>query len=234
MNKILPNKLFTFIIVNNFLYSCNAGVITKVELSKKLVDWQINLNDKKLTDCIQFIGEYRNELWILAKGGMFVNIDSTTGTVKGLIKNILQENIHGPIELFVKDNEGNRSPDDRNFYHLDQQKGKIIGESAKGIWEIDLTRPEPYLEVWGMEDQYNLHGLHDIGYKTVLQGDDLYFIDFNALKWGVIDVNNKKLKWVSEKITNAVTQLKEIQVAGNRAHILDGTKTLHVFEKLSA
>jgi hypothetical protein len=224
-----------------YLLLKNKSLVCAFSRANQILAWQVELSDAtklkalltttKHNEARQFIGIYNNVFWMLLNNGRYIGLDVITGEAKCFIKNIRQENIHGTIELSAKDKEGNRSPDDRNFYHLDQQKGKIIGESAKGIWEIDLTKPEPYLEVWGMEDQYNQYGLLDVGYKTVLQGDELFFIDFNALKWGIIDVTSKKLKWVSEKITDAATQLKEIQCGGDKVYILDGTKTLHVFER---
>lgn len=230
------------ILIDYFLFSAIEKEILCLDIKCNTLIWQLNISDvynlqlelgsEKHGEVRQFIGVYNNLLWVLLNGGRFIGIDLQSGEVRHFIRDTMQSNIYGTIELHPKGLEKYLSPSDSNFYHLDQQVGKIIAESARGIWEICLTQTEPYLQAWGMIDQYKQFGLEDVGYKTVLRGNELYFIDFNALKWGVIDLLSKKIKWVSDKITNEKTQLKEIQCGGNKVYVLDGMKTLYVFEML--
>ncbi len=213
------SKISTFSIVNESL-KWQLDISDSYKL-------QLELGGEKKGEVSQFIGVYNNLLWVLLNGGRFIGIDLRSGDVKHCIKDTQHEHVYGSIEFL----RGYRSPTSASFCHLDRLKGKIITESIGGIWEINLTADHPHLEVWGLSDQYERYGLKSIGHKTVLLGTDLCFIDYNALKWGIIDLEAKKVKWVSEKITEAKTQLKEIQCGGSKVYVLDGSKTLHIFER---
>ena len=184
----------------------------------------------------QFIGMYNNILWVYLNARELIGIDVETGKLKYRFLGIGKKNAVGIVENYL-DNE-----DYYIFYgadfKLDTEKGVIFGLKADRFFEIDLNKESiiPYL--FGLQNKMEKVGLNknDISGDTFLQDNLLYFCSINDLRFGILDINTKKIIYISEPIAvverdDSFTELKDLKVSENKVYILDSNHTLHIFER---
>ena len=184
----------------------------------------------------QFIGMYNNILWVYLNARELIGIDVETGKLKYRFLGIEKKNAVGIVENYL-DNE-----DYYIFYgadfKLDTEKGVIFGLKADRFFEIDLNKESiiPYL--FGLQNKMEKVGLNknDISGDTFLQDNLLYFCSINDLRFGILDINTKKIIYISEPIAvverdDSFTELKDLKVSENKVFILDSNHTLHIFER---
>ena len=177
----------------------------------------------------KLIGIHNNIFWAFIELGGFIGLDIETGELKYRIPEY-----HQAVEKTITKIKGFY----RSDYLLDSGKGKILGMAMDVFIEIDLNQELPFATQYGLQEEfekYNIEG-KDTSTQYIVQDDLLYFYLSDQLRFGVLDINNKKIIYISEPIAvverdDSFTQLKDLKVSENKVYILDSNHTLHIFER---
>ena len=177
----------------------------------------------------KLIGIHNNIFWAFIELGGFIGLDIETGELKYRIPEY-----HQAVEKTITKIKGFY----RSDYLLDSGKGKILGMAMDVFIEIDLNQELPFATQYGLQEEfekYNIEG-KDTSTQYIVQDDLLYFYLSDQLRFGVLDINNKKIIYISEPIAvverdDCFTQLKDLKVSENKVYILDSNHTLHIFER---
>jgi hypothetical protein len=183
----------------------------------------------------QLIGVYGQILWVYLGNGKLIGLDAQTGTLVHELNDTPERNIHGGTMRPLADG-GKRE----RFihYYLDQSAGKLIGLSFNTYCEVDLELDSPSFEFWIIKEQMPSWGIKEFAHNTAWDGhNSLFFFDANAHLWGVFDITQRQIVWVSDPISipckaDSFTQLREIQYGAGKVYVLDSAQTLYVFEKV--
>jgi len=197
--------------------------------------WKNSYTDEEIDFQVRrLIGIYNNILWVFLNAEGFIGLDIETGELKYRIPEYHQA-IGKTSTSSYDDSKGFF----RSDYLLDNEKGKILGMAMDVFIEIDLTQEPPFVTQYGLQEEfekYNIKKANDTAEDYVIQDDLLYFSLFNQLRFGILDINTKKIIYVSEPIAvverdDCFTQLKDLKVSENKVYILDSNHTLHIFER---
>ena len=241
------NYLYLETYTNDVLITSNKDVILGYHIFPTNFLWEFplaslgkgkdyNTDEEFDYEVEQFVGIYNNILWVYIERGGFIGLDIQTGELKHRILGIPKGNLLGKVDSYV---------DSEEFYIfyrakfiLDEKKGIIIGLIADRFFEIDLNKEKITPMLYGMWDKMEKMNLKKYGVSgnTSLQGDLLYFYNDKELQFGILDINTKKIIYISEPIAvverdDCFTQLKDLKVSENKVYILDSNHTLHIFER---
>lgn len=205
--------------------------------------WQFDISEigefispigNKPAEVEQLIGVYGQILWVYLGNGKLIGLDAQTGKLVHELNDTPERNIHGGTMRPLAD--GGKRERFIHFY-LDQTAGKLIGLSFNTYCEVDLKLDSPSFEFWILKEQMPSWGLKEFAHNTAWDGhNSLFFFDANAHLWGVFDITQRQIVWVSDPISipckaDSFTQLREIQCGAGKVYVLDSSQTLHVFEK---
>jgi hypothetical protein len=189
-------------------------------------------SDKKSYEARQILGEFKEIVWVFLYSGEFIGLDVCTGQLK---HRIIKNDMLNSHNSFSSDEV---IPFFDCQYHLDEEKGKIVGLAINFFYEIDLNKEEPLVMTNDFFKQYELNSIYkqNIHYESILDKNLLFFRLTNQLKFCVLDVLKKEILYVSEAIDATISeydtqQIKDMQVSNDKVYLLDSGGTLHIFEK---
>jgi len=178
----------------------------------------------------QILGVYNNIVWFYTNSEWFIGLDIDTGEQKHLLKNVPANNLDGNIHNYLEETEGFRFLETK--YTLDKEKGIIHGLIHDKYYQIDLTKTDPIASIYGLHEEFKNKEIRpgNIKRHSVLVGNEFYFIMDEQAKFGIIDIETKKVKYVSPTITTKA-RLNQIQVSENKVYVLAFDATLYIYEK---
>jgi hypothetical protein len=242
--KCFPSDLPTnkALVFKKGIYSANDNLISFFERDE--FTWQFDISEigefispigNKPAEVEQLIGVYGQILWVYLGNGKLIGLDAQTGKLVHELNDTPENNIHGGTMRPLADG-GKRE----RFihYYLDQSAGKLIGLSFNTYCEVDLKQDSPSFEFWNIKEQMPSWGIKEFARNIAWDGhNSLFFFDANAHLWGVFDITQRQIVWVSDPISipckaDSFTQLREIQYGAGKVYVLDSAQTLHVFEKV--
>ncbi|WP_315154510.1 hypothetical protein [Capnocytophaga leadbetteri] len=191
--------------------------------------WKNSWDEERDFEIRHFIGIYNGIIWAFIEIGGFIGLDIETGELKYHIPEYdeaIGKTICKGKDFF------------RSDYFLNSEKGKILGMAMDVFIEIDLTQELPFVTQYGLQEEfekYNIKG-KDTSTKYAVQDNLLYFYLAEQLRFGILDINNKEIIYISEPIAvverdDSFTRLRDLKVSENKVYILDSNHTLHIFER---
>ena len=195
--------------------------------------WKNSWDEERDFEIRHFIGIYNRIIWAFIEIGGFIGLDIETGELKYRIREYHQA-IGKTSTSSYDDSKGFF----RSDYLLNSEKGKILGLAVDVFIEIDLTQEPPFVTQYGLQEEfekYNIKG-KDTSTKYAVKDNLLYFYLAEQLRFGILDINNKEIIYISEPIAvverdDSFTRLRDLKVSENKVYILDSNHTLHIFER---
>lgn len=242
--KLIDSKLgLSFLHLQN-IFSFQSSSIISINYKKGIKCWQFSFielgehqtpyGETKPYEVRQFIGIYKNIVWVQLNYDGLLGIDINTGELSHWFKGVKKENLVGNVDSYIDTNEH------YIFYNTEflLSNNKIIGLAADRFYEINLDSENIQPKLYGLWDKMEILGVKkgNIGYNPRLQNNQLYFMLYDQLKFGTIDILSKEIIYVSEAIEitcakNSRNQLRDIKVNGDKVYIHDSENTLHIFER---
>jgi hypothetical protein len=203
----------------------------------ELGTWHLDYEtEERKKEVGQFIGVYNNVLWVYVYGYEIIGLEVESGKLLYRFSSLAQENLTGKTFFSPIDDGGYRLYECR--YILDETRGKIFGLIADLLYEIDLNSDTIVPAAHGLKDEFARNGINeqDIGkHGTVLQGNTLYFYNYNQLLFATLDIEAKEITYVSEKIVPAqakgLMQIKDLQVSADKVYVLLSNGDLFIYDK---
>ncbi len=244
---LFNDKLGKSLLQRNFIYFEKNRNIYKVCIDTGNLIWQFPLSqfgnfvsdwgEERNYEIEQFIGVYNDVLWIkisYSSGGL-IGLDINTGELKHQLTKA--NKFIGKTD--TKPFEEEKVPFYRCDYILQKEEGKIIGLAIDFFYEVNLNEVDPKITVYGLDEEYSkfrIQHSQGISKKSILINNQLYFYSYNQHIFAILDIETKKIIYVSDKISvpnteNAWGQLKDLQVSGDKVYVLDSINNLHIFEK---
>ena len=191
--------------------------------------WKNSWDEERDFEIRHFIGIYNRIIWAFIEIGGFIGLDIETGELKYHIPEYdeaIGKTICKGKDFF------------RSDYFLNSEKGKILGMAMDVFIEIDLSQEPPFVTQYGLQEEfekYNIKG-KDTSTKYAVKDNLLYFYLAEQLRFGILDINNKEIIYISEPIAvverdDSFTRLRDLKVSENKVFILDSNHTLHIFER---
>lgn len=219
-------------------------IIYNYSTSEKL--WQLALSSlgkfqtefagEKNYEVRQFVGVYKDVLWVFLNSQEFIGLDINSGEIIHWLKGVKKENISGEIDEYLDEKDIYVFFDTN--YLIDTKAKKIIGLKADRYYEIDLDSEFIEPKMFGLWTKMQNVGINknDISSRNIVVDNNLYFYNHNDLKFAIFDIDTKEIIYVSDKLTQDESkrhQIKDFQVANDKVYVLDSTGDLYIFEKES-
>ena len=200
----------------------------------QLGKFQTEFAGEKSYEVKQFVGVYKDVLWVFLNSQEFIGLDINSGEIIHWLKGVKKENISGEIDEYLDEKDIYVFFDTN--YLIDTKAKKIIGLKADRYYEIDLDSEFIEPKMFGLWTKMQNVGINknDISSRNILVDNNLYFYNHNDLKFAIFDIDTKEIIYVSDKLTQDETkrrEIKDFQVANDNVYVLDSTGDLYIFEK---
>lgn len=235
----------SFLHMKNIFFDKNRS-IHRMDIDTGELTWQFPISqfgkfvsswgEERDYEIEQFIGIHNNILWIKISffSGGLIGLDVETGELRHQLK--FSNDFIGLTSIkSIKDND---VPFYRCNYSL-LDNGRIIALAIDIYYEIDLTSDKPKVTAYGLDEEYQKFGIdkESISHNIVLQENHLYFYNHNQHIFAILNIETKKIIYVSDKINvpdtqEAWGQLKDLKVSEDKVYVLDSTNTLNIFEQV--
>lgn len=244
----IPFSSTIYLYTDNFFFFKDfkrKTIISAYDVPNNLLKWEFDLNyfgksvndwgEERDYEIEQFIGLYNSTLWLrISDFGGLIGLDSDTGELKYRLK--VSDEFIGTTK--IKSIKDGKVPFYNKFNLSLLDTGKIIGLAIDIYYEVDLTLDEPKVIAYGVDEEYQKFGINnqDINRNSVIQENLLYFYNHNQHIFAILNIETKKIIYVSDKIDvpdtqEAWGQLKDLKVSEDKVYVLDSTRTLHIFEQ---
>ncbi len=224
-NQVLTHNFILF-----FQSSKNSlGAYCISDLSMK---WLSSINDVSTKGIIKLISVLREKLLVYCHGRKILVLDSNSGEINNVL--------NGPDQVIGDSNideELRPYPFFKTDYLLNEDKTCIYGLAMDLFYEIKVENEEVISVAYSLKKEYDRLGINHeyISKNNVLHGKHFYFMLEDQLRFAVLDVENKEIVYLSDKIdvsdtSSSFTKLKEIQVTDSKVYVLASDNNLHIYD----
>lgn len=229
-----------FVFDNQHFISKTNNKIVKRELITATPLWQYDLSilisegaSSDIPEVSQIVGVIDDCLFIKLKSNEIIVLNINSGSLVERLRFI--DELIGESSIKWATND---IPFFNTKYTINEKEKTIQALFVDLYYEIAYADGKTYTKVYSLWDEYKKHGINpqDISKNNVIQDDKLYFLAYNQGKFAILNTVTKEIDYISDPImiedkTDRFSQLKEIQVSGDKVYVLASDGILHIFEK---
>lgn len=215
------------------LFTATAQPLWQFDLST-LGEYVNDSGEKFKYEVEKFIGLVGNSLLVLLRQKEILVIDIETGDITQRMKTV--DSFLG--ETIIESVSPHKLPFFITLYFLREDRGVVYALFLDALFEIRREGDSFKTRVFGLKSEMEKHDINprQIGRNTFYFEDKIYFLEQEFGRFGILNVENKKIEYVSDAIEIngqgiGFDKLKEIQATTDKVYVLDKTNTLHIFEK---
>lgn len=224
------NSIDVFSIPNEFLW--------KYTIPENQYDWynlgSVYISERSVpikAEIKRILGVYNEVVWIALNSGRLLGLDIYTGN--------LQHDLAVPTNFFAYFSEEFNQFDSAADSLLDEKRGVIFGLGLTYYWEVNLVNPESEYILHDISEQRNkkLIGGGGIAQELVWKDEEIFFYEWSFAQdpsyVGIFNRNTRVITWTSRELGDEgiFKGVKKVDYCDNRLYVLDGAKTLHIFER---
>ncbi|PWB22669.1 hypothetical protein [Flavobacterium sp. HTF] len=231
----------TFVLNDDYFFSYNENLICLNKIIDAEILWQYDLKTKynwrqraeyideppveKQAEVIKFLGDYKNELWLLLNSGALLALNIETGEESRYIK-------EGKIITGESDFE-----DFKGYFGcdtvLDEKKGLIFNLSKHFYIEYNLNSTNIYFDSYSFKESSITHKLN-LNYIGGFDEENIYSYEgSDNNRFAVFSKQKKDIIWSGqiEEVKDKFPAIRDMKYGDGIIYVLDHHNTLHIFEK---